>query len=521
MTQRLLIIIGLLCLFSVAHAQDDATPIITAEELFADGVVYEESVPYAEQREIQWDDESREITYNDSVVISYPDYVEDVWYIRELDSGRYYVFTDFYITANNTFVLDVSDSSFSEPSVLCEYLVPDTYGYDGWAVYQSSIDGEFRLCEMATGVTSPPVPTSCEALPTNGGYPNMATEFPVKSPDEDWILFNSCEIPITFYSYEIASQRFVELGQADDHQMGYDLRWIDNYTVAFEFNTITLPSRNATYVADIREPDSLQFVVAQDYDRHLYFNNPPRYMWVDSGGGLRDGSVTEHTLYEYDITSREHREIMSFPCGDRQSNYSFDCAFLDNRAISYLAWANRDNLDYLIIYHSIYDGDIPTSITVLDATTHEELYYTGGFSFALRWIDAHEFSEFTTDTLVIARHPDVGWQTPIAELTYVSFESEPVVRTVSDFDMSEWNREFSHDARYFFTEQNPTETTVQYFIYDVITNEVIPLTNIISSENFSVYLDWQADYGIHVSIYSNGQRLNWNVTIPQLYESDT
>lgn len=199
MTQQLLIIIGLLCLFSVAQAQDSS--IVSADDIFADGVTVLERLSV-----IEFDRFNQHLYYfdPDTLVWSdfpYPDEASRGFSRYEERSNGQYLLrrgnddNGRLTSYDNDWLFDPLTGAFSRDDMTCGRITALS-GAGEWVIHQLET-GVYVLCDTEIGEQIS-LPDDLQANLQCGNRPDTSTE----SPDREWVVFHDCanHSPLVIYT---------------------------------------------------------------------------------------------------------------------------------------------------------------------------------------------------------------------------------------------------------------------------------------------------------------------------------
>ena len=198
MIQRLLIIVGLLYLFSVAQAQDNDIP--SADDIFVDGVTVLARLPV-----LQFDRENREVDYFDPDTLTwnsypYPDEVERFNRYEERSDGTYLLQrgnddNGRLTSYDNDWIFDPLTGAYSRDDMTCGRMTALS-GAGEWVIHQLET-GVYVLCDTETGEQIS-LSNDLQANLQCGNRPDTYTE----SPDREWVVFHDCanRSPLVIYT---------------------------------------------------------------------------------------------------------------------------------------------------------------------------------------------------------------------------------------------------------------------------------------------------------------------------------
>lgn len=497
MTQRLLIIIGLLCLFSVAQAQEDEvpSPILNADDVFGEHItVLERLAPiYYDEQDIHYYDVDTETW------ISYPIPVNiaEIQYIEQRSNGEilvssempisYYDSSQRILLADRTWIFNPVDGTFQTPQTTCGGYVQDLPAEGDWIVSNFFDDGFYHLCHTETGEISLSLPDELQTIEaTYCRFPQNSNLH--SSPSLSYVVIVQCQLGSSEYhihTYDIAGRQFTQIGSIviDNAVDAYQRIIPLNET---EFVVVMGDLQFELYKADATQSNSLRQIAFMSGSFPRFYPDPPRYIFFDFNDGylyLTNLETEETTpLFNYQIDNEGH-----IPRDIRVHSLS-----PDGRYLAYGYYANWT-------FHSY----------IVDLETGNNIYYQGGYqSYELYHV---LWTSSTTVIVYMAGLSGTDYYDVFRVDIGDTVETEQVTTIDSLYPNATYERE-SPDNRFIPI----IRTNTEYQLYDVEADNIIEVLSLPDGiEEFQVH--WIDNDKLLVQVGIN----KWRIQFDAISGTDT
>lgn len=392
MKHRLLIIIGLLYIFSVVQAQDnflERIQFLNEDEIFTD------SVEIIERRAIvRAFDDTRKIYYFDPDELNwneydYPRQMQTIYNIQMYSDTEILLRESFDAEPSSMRLLNVETGELSFPERRCGEVTP-LNNFPRWKFYENSICNTGTLDAYSIPQNVFDAHTETQNTRISCGTMDSAIDF---SPDNDYLIFGTCEGRYNrLYRYDLETETTELIFSIEGTQTLNILAWRDNHILFFETRLFSYansdqysePVGSKLHVLDTRTHESRTIAYASlDVQRRVPEDIANSLDFTTSVGqvdeyfmlGIRDNHLLAQT---YDFQNDVFDTVFDMNCDD----LLFPCETVS-------LWSTSPDEDYFVI-HSIN----PDPNVHILSTENNSVIYTGEnastFSRSI-WINEHQY----------------------------------------------------------------------------------------------------------------------------------